>query len=133
MYVPSLPFHSFTPTLKQENGWMSHVSISTSAAITFSDLPKEEGEAWVKKMPHHSATSFAGYAAYKDIPVSYLLCEEDLVIPAKVQRDEIELIEKESGKKVDVMGIKTGHCPIASAPEKVIDWILDMAEKGLGQ
>jgi hypothetical protein len=132
MYVPSLPFPSYTPRLKQENGWMSHVSISTSAAITFSDLPKEEGEAWVKKMPHHSAICFAGeltYAAYKNIPVLYLLCEEDLVIPAKVKRDEIELIEKENRKKVDVMGIKTGHCPGTSAPKKLIDWTLDMAEK----
>ena len=111
---------------------MSHLSISTSAALTFSDLLKEEGEAWVKKMAHNSAISFAGeltYATYEDIPVSYLLCEEDLVIPAKVQRDEIELIEKESGKKVDVMSIKTIHCPSTSAPEKVIDWILDMPEK----
>ena len=66
---------------------MYHVSISTSAATTFSNLPKEEGEVWVKKMPHHSAICFAGeltYAAYKDIPVAYLLCEEDLVIPARV-------------------------------------------------
>jgi len=115
-----------------ERGWMYHDRISVSAAITFSDLPKEEGEAWIKKFPRHSAVSFAGeltYAGYKDIPVSYLFCEEDLCIPAKNQREGIELIEKVSGKKVDVTSIKAGHCPTASAPQKVIDWILNVARK----
>ena len=41
----------------------------------------------------------------------------------------IELIERVSERKVDVTRIKTGHCPNASAPEKVIDWILDVARK----
>lgn len=87
----------------------------------------------MKKFPHHSAVSFAGeltYAGYKDIPVSYLLCEEDLCIPVNIQRQGIDLIEKVSGKKVDVTSIKAGHCPTESAPQKVIDWILDVARKG---
>jgi pimeloyl-ACP methyl ester carboxylesterase len=80
----------------------------------------------------HSAISFGGaltYAGYKDIPVSYLFCEDDLTIPAKNQLEGIALIEKESGKKVVVTSIKTGHGPHASAPQKVIDWILDVAGK----
>ncbi|KAK7743695.1 hypothetical protein SLS62_010472 [Diatrype stigma] len=36
------------------------------------------------------------------LTLSFLLCEDDLVIPATVQRDVIEMIEKESGNKVDV-------------------------------
>jgi pimeloyl-ACP methyl ester carboxylesterase len=103
-----------------------------SAPICFSDLPKEEGEAWMKKFPRHSAVSFGSeltYAGYKDIPASWLLCEEDLCIPAENQREAIELIEKVSGRKVDVTSIKTGHVPPASAPEKVIDWILDVVGK----
>lgn len=83
-------------------------------------------------MPCHSAISFSNeltYAGYKDVPVSYLVCEEDLVIPLKNQKEEIELIEKVSGRKVDVTSIKTGHIPIASQPQLVIDWFLDVAGK----
>jgi hypothetical protein len=111
---------------------LHHVRISEAAAIVFSDLPKEEGEAWIKRFTCHSAVSFAGeltHAGYKDIPVSYLLCEEDVCIPVRIQREEVELIEKVSGKKVDITSINTGHCPNASALEKVIDWILDVARK----
>jgi hypothetical protein len=103
-----------------------------SAPICFSDLPVEEGVAWMKKFPRHSAVSFGSeltHAGYKDIPVSWLLCEEDLCVPEKNQRETIGLIERVSGKEVDVTSIKTGHCPPASAPQKVVDWILEVAGK----
>jgi len=113
-----------------DKGWLYHPDIPRSASLTFSDLPKEEGETWQRRFSRHSAISFAGeltHAGYKDIPVSYLLCEDDLVIPLKNQRDGIELVVKESGKKVDVTSIKAGHCPMASQPQKVVDWILNLA------
>ncbi|KUJ24233.1 alpha/beta-hydrolase [Mollisia scopiformis] len=115
-----------------ERGWFHQNDIPRAASISFSDIPQEEGEAWIRRMPAHSAVSFTNeltYAGYKDIPVSYLICEEDLVIPLRMQRDEIELIEKVSGKKVDVTSIKTGHIPPASQPQKVIDWILSVIAK----
>ncbi|KAG0650850.1 hypothetical protein D0Z07_2325 [Hyphodiscus hymeniophilus] len=117
-------------TREQENGWMYHDPISKSAAISFSDLPLAEGEAWVRRFSKHSAISFAGeltYAGYKDIPVSYLLCEEDICIPIDIQKSGIKMIENVSGRKVEVTSINTGHCPMASKPEEVINWILDVA------
>ncbi|OAP63370.1 hypothetical protein AYL99_02597 [Fonsecaea erecta] len=115
-----------------ENGWMYHDAFEETAAIVFSDLPKEEGIAWAKKFPKHSALSFAGeltYAGYKDIPVSYLLCENDRCIPAEAQREGIDKIEKESGRKVDVTSIKADHCPMTNHPEAVVDWIVSVAAK----
>jgi hypothetical protein len=100
--------------------------------MVFPELREGEGEAWVKKMPPHSAVSFSGeltYVGYKDLPASYLLREMDLAIPPELQRFYIQLIEKESGNKVEVMSIKTGHAPNITAPEEVINWILDVAAK----
>ncbi len=98
---------------------MSHV-IEESARLTFSDLPFEEAKEWVKRMPHHSALSFQGkltYPGYNKIPVSYIFCEKDVILPPKFQISVIEGIERESGKKVDVLRLNTAHCPNASAPE----------------
>jgi hypothetical protein len=111
---------------------MYHDPISASAAIAFSDLPPEEGETWVKEFSRHSAVSFGTeltYAGYKNIPVSYLLCVDDQCIPLKTQKEGIELIEKVSGKKVDVTSINSGHCPTVSKPQEVVEWILDVARK----
>jgi hypothetical protein len=86
----------------------------------------------MRKFPQHSTACYAGeltHAGYKNIPVSYLLCEDDFVIPAENQRAGINLIEEESGKKVDVTSLKVGHVPNASQPQKVVDWILDVVSK----
>ena len=105
---------------------------AASAAIAFSDLPPEEGAAWVAKFPQHSAISFGNeltHAGYKDIPVSYLLCERDKCITPDVQKAGVEMIEKESGRKVDVTTIQGDHCPMVQHPDEVADWILKVAAK----
>jgi hypothetical protein len=118
--------------IKQEDGWLSHKSIEESARIVFFDLPKEKGEAWMPMFPHHSAVSFGNeltYAGYKNLPVSYLLCEKDLCIPLNVQETGIKLIEEASEKKVDVTRIQADHCPNVSATDSVIQWAVDVAGK----
>ncbi|KAL6242931.1 hypothetical protein RBB50_010031 [Rhinocladiella similis] len=104
--------------LKVEGEYMRHEPPEESAKLTFSDLPPEEGLDWVKKMPLHSAPSFANkltHPGYKYVPVSWIFCEDDLILVPEFQRNCIDLIEKESGNKVDVYNLKTGHCPNASA------------------
>lgn len=95
-------------------------------------LPQEEGELWAGKMTAHSAFSFGDaltYAGYKDVPVSYLVCEEDLLIPAVSQTRMIDLIEQESSRKVDVTKIPAGHAPNVTATQAVVDWIVHVASK----
>ena len=95
-------------------------------------MPKDEGEFWAAKLTKHSSTSFANpltYAGFKDVPVSYLLCENDRAISPLVQRAGIEMIEKESGNKVDVTSIPGDHVAPLSSKTEVVDWIVDVAER----
>lgn len=119
-----------SPGATQENGWMFQSDLPQCAALCLSDVPAEEGLAWVKRMTRHSAASFASplsHAGYLDAPVSYLLCEDDRIIPADVQRSEINMIERKSGQKVGVKTISSGHCPNVSHPQVVVDWLVDLA------
>lgn len=96
-----------------------------TAPVTFSDLPPAQAMAWAKKMPEQSAASFAGeltYPGYKYVPVSYLVCEDDKVLPPAFQRSMIEMLEAQ-GVKVDVHTCSAGHCPIISMPDTVVDII----------
>lgn len=45
----------------------------------------------------------------------------------------IELVERESGSKVDVTRIKAGHAPNVTAVEEVADWIVGMAEMAMAE
>lgn len=115
-------------------GWMFHAETGIPAAArhSFSDLPQEEGEAWIRRFPRHSAASFADpltHPGYTGVPVSYLLCKGDMTIPAKNQRAGIEVMERASGRKVDVTSIEAGHCPIVSDPDAVVSWVLDLVRK----
>ncbi|KAJ7673800.1 Alpha/beta hydrolase fold-1 [Mycena polygramma] len=109
--------------LRVEGDYMAMEPVG-SAAVNFSDLPAEEGIAWASKMPNHATASFTDkltYAAYKDIPVSYLFCEEDRCIPPKLQNEIIARMEAEmAGRKVDRHSLKTSHCPMASQPGKLV-------------
>ena len=104
---------------------------AATAKIILNHLPLSEGEAWVKRFPKHSAISFINeltHAGYNDVPVSYLVCEDDLCIPATIQRAEIKMIE-ESGRKVYVTSIQADHCPNITAPQDTVDWIVDLAKR----
>lgn len=96
------------------------------APKAFSDLSHEDGVYWTKKMSEHSALSFGSkltYAGYKDVPVSYLFCEDDVVIPPELQQSIIDMIEEESGKEVDVHKVKAGRAPWISQPDTVVEVI----------
>ncbi|OJZ83229.1 hypothetical protein ASPFODRAFT_210058 [Aspergillus luchuensis CBS 106.47] len=110
-----------------DQGWMSLVDTAAFAATAFSDMPFDEGKTWARQFTHHSAASLANtltYAGYKNVPVAYLLCTDDLVISPDVQQKMIDTVASESGREADVTRISTGHVPVASAPELVVDWIL---------
>jgi len=120
-------------TTLDEDGWMTQCDFPASARIVFNHQPADEGAAWAAKFLEHSAPSFGTeltHAGYKDVPTSWLLCEDDDCIPPSLQQTAIERIEKASGKKVDVTRGKYDHCPNLEDPEGVMGWIERAAERG---
>lgn len=116
----------------KEQGWLTHADPAKAAAICFNDLSPEEGLSWIDRFVYHSAMAFAGeltYPGYKDIPVSYLFCKNDLCIPPALQQKGIDTIEKASGKKVHVTKIDAAHVPNVGNEKEVIDWILSVAKE----
>ncbi|KAJ9637543.1 hypothetical protein H2204_004692 [Knufia peltigerae] len=114
--------------LKTQDGYMRNEPYEDCAKSQFSDLPLQEGVAWVKRMTVHSAASFADkltFAGYNYLPVSWLLCEDDHILTADFQRQTIVMIERESGNKVAVSRLRAGHFPNASIPEDTANAIFE--------
>lgn len=102
---------------------------TTTTKIKLNHFTLDGEESWIEKFPKHSAISFSNeltHAGYKDMPVSCLVCEEDLCIPVDVQDREIEMIERESGMKVDVTRIRADHCPNITSTHATTDWIVSV-------
>ncbi|KAJ6522867.1 Alpha/beta hydrolase fold-1 [Mycena capillaripes] len=94
-----------------------------AAPANFNDLPSDEALAWASKLSQHAAVSFgqsATYAAYKDIPVSYLFCEEDKCVVPELQNAIIAKMEREmAGRNVDRHSVRAAHCVNVSQPQTV--------------
>lgn len=95
----------------------------------------EEAAYWAQRLVLHSAAAFATpitHAGFKDVPISYLVCEKDLTIPAHIQRAGIEMIERESGNKVEVTSIGADHAAPLSFPNEVIEWVYSLVRRVYG-
>ncbi|KAF7358003.1 AB hydrolase-1 domain-containing protein [Mycena venus] len=97
------------------------------APIVYSDLAPEEALSWAKQMPNHSAVSFGQkltYAAYKDIPASYLFCEGDKCVTPELQNRIIAAMESEMGGRiVDRHSAKADHAVNISQPKTMVEVI----------
>jgi hypothetical protein len=117
-----------------QDKFLRFVDIEKIAMGTFPDATdKTVALETVKNMGRHSYASFDSTitnSGWKDVPVSWMLTLMDFIVPTEVQRKYIETIEKETGKKVDVHELQTGHGPATTAPEKVAEIVVKILEAG---
>ena len=109
---------------------MRIVGVEVCAKATFSDLDIHRAIDIVKKMPRQSAISFAGkltYPAYKYVPTSYILCENDLLVPVEKQKEYIERLKNESKTDVNVHPIQSDHCPLVGKVDELAQIITNIA------
>ncbi|KAF7328556.1 Alpha/beta-hydrolase [Mycena venus] len=110
-----------------EDGHLSITDPVKGAPIIFSDLPLDEAVSWTTKFSTHSPVSFGQkvtYAAYKDIPISYVLCENNVLITPAQQEKIIAALEGEmGGETVDRHPVQCGHGINVSQPGTMVDVI----------
>ena len=91
----------------------------------YSDLEEEESLRWQQETRPHSLAAFLAKstgASWKDIPTSYLLCEDDLAIPKEAQEGMTQAV-RDLGGDIEVTRIKSSHSPFLSCPDTVVEWI----------
>lgn len=97
----------------------------------FNDLPADEaGEAAAALTLHPLRVPLekirCGAVAWRTVPVSYLICENDTAMPPAIaQQSMIDRVRKE-GVEVRVFRCDGGHCPFLSVPDKVVEVVLEV-------
>ncbi|KAF5016662.1 hypothetical protein F66182_11587 [Fusarium sp. NRRL 66182] len=94
--------------------------------VFYNDLPKSSMENLISSLKHQSKASFftpLTYAAYQDVPVSYLLCENDNAIPIQGQQAMVGI----GGPNVTSHFCTAGHMPMLNMPERVVNVIREAA------
>lgn len=102
-----------------------------AAPRVFSDVPIEKGKKYAERMSLQSSrgnTDKTVHAAYRYIPVSYIICTKDEVLPPDFQQERVDFLRKEASGKVDVLYLDVGHCPNVTAPDQTARVICDAIE-----
>ena len=107
-----------------QDGYIRILDVELIARSAFPELPFERAFEIVKSMGRQSVLSFEGkvtYAGYRHVPVSWIFCENDAIISPTLQREYIQRIEEESGKRIDLHTLASGHSPNVTVPDKLAE------------
>lgn len=94
-----------------------------SPHIFYNDCTPEVAEAMAASLTHHSWRCFFSnvtYAAWRDIPSTYLVCENDNAIPGSAQEG---LLENTPGHLFEIERCQASHSPFLSMPKETADVI----------
>ncbi|ROV97140.1 hypothetical protein VMCG_07461 [Cytospora schulzeri] len=100
-------------------------TMKETASTIYNDLPPEEAEYWASKIIDQSyavQTTLITRTAYKYIPSTYVMAEDDHALPLQWQ----EMFAAATG--AEVKRIQSGHSPQLSRPEELADLIEAAAE-----
>ena len=111
---------------------MQLLNARASGERMYKHWPEERATAWAEAAPKQSLVSFESpltTASYKHIPSTYILCEDDAIIPPPKQLEYIGNIEQAVGGKTDVRTIPTGHVPNLTATEMLVETVCSILDK----
>lgn len=98
--------------------------------IFYNDLPPDQRAYWFGKVSRtHSLHTFAAKAtgeAWKQIPTSYLICEDDLTIPKALQEAMVGMV-RDKGGELRTDRLKSSHSPFLSHVDETVAWIRKVA------
>ncbi|KAL7943621.1 Alpha/beta hydrolase fold-1 [Trichoderma barbatum] len=98
------------------------MTVQGAEDIFYNDLPESQTKDLVAKLSHQAKPSFytnLTYPAYQEVPVSYLLCEQDNAIPLVAQQAMVDI----GGHDVTSYVCSSSHSPMLSMPGKVVEVI----------
>jgi pimeloyl-ACP methyl ester carboxylesterase len=96
--------------------------------LWYSDLsPAEQDAAWRDLNKVQTRASMCYFPPFitsqiKGIPKTYVLCEQDKVVDPAYQEAFAQV-----GEYNKVVRLPTGHAPLLSAPERIVDIIIETA------
>lgn len=109
-----LPWYGFT---EDRQG----VFALTPAETVYNDLPEDQVEsaiAMLKDFSINCSHTVLKYAAWKDVPSTYLYCTKDNAIPMEVQKMMVEeWAGKQYGVKIRTETVEASHSPFYSVPD----------------
>lgn len=112
------------------------IDIYNAKHMFYHDLPPEQQDKAVAQLVVHPTCAqfdapkiLVERAAWRDIPVTYLFCDDDQALPEPVQAMMVNRIEKDiDGLKIRREHFNAGHSPFLSMPDRVAEVVIKICE-----
>ena len=82
------------------------------------------------KHPRAAQFTAVSHEAFREVPVTYLLCEQDQALPVEIQQMMVGRLEEAGAKVATVETCAGSHSPFLSIPETVVEVVVRAAEAG---
>lgn len=102
------------------------MTVENPGPVFYNDVPPETAQKFGSLLQHHAWPTFTtplSYAAYRDVPSTYLICEQDAAIPLPGQQAMVAF----GGENLTRVVCSAGHSPMLSMPETVVNLIRNAA------
>lgn len=117
------------PGSPDENGWKDP-PLHAVKQVFYDDLEPADADYWASQLIPNSAwldKSAEGlYPGYKDVPVWYIVCDNDKMLPPPVQEGFMSVI-REFNDRLTERHIDTAHSPFLNKPEATAEYIHEAA------
>ena len=105
-----------------EDGLTSTVLVGQAISTFYADVDPNLAKLSESRLGTHSANTFASplmHAGWKQIPSTYILCQDDMAMPVKLQKKMVE----RGRSHVKSVSLKASHSPFLSQPDAVCNII----------
>lgn len=113
------------------------VEAEDAKGLFYQDLPDDVALALGKDLRPQSLGVFwstTSYAAWKHIPTTYVICEQDTPSTVAAAGYLVSTAQATEGSKIDkVLKRQVGHSPFLSQPEWTVQMLMEEAGEGLAQ
>lgn len=107
-------------------------TVNSPPHFLFHDISSEEAKKWSKTL---TACPFLQSPltndVYSAVPLAYLICEGDRVVPPTYQEMMVKGTQERSGRKIEVYRCRGGHEAFLSSTKFVADAVAEFANKNL--
>ncbi|KAE8361454.1 Alpha/beta hydrolase fold-1 [Aspergillus caelatus] len=105
--------------------------VPDAASVFYQDLPDDEAAFWAERLVPQPASAQLNpitHEAFRNIPATYILCEDDRAIPVSIQEKMISDVQN-AGASMDVIRIPASHSPFLSMPDSTAEIVVNLAAK----
>ncbi|KAE8154370.1 alpha/beta-hydrolase [Aspergillus avenaceus] len=105
-------------------------SVPDPVPVFYQDIPTSHTTVWVEKLTTQAKSAQLkpiSREAYRNIPATYIVCEDDQAIPRELQEKMVADVKRRVGVEMQMERLPAGHSPFLSMPDRTAELLINLS------